>query len=141
MIVLLRQLPYIHAAQGDTASAYIPQRCDQPGDRGFSAAGGSNQGIDGTLSDLQVDAVKHFLLMISEGHIFELNILGLRLAGRGVRALHVLQRQQRCHLTDDGTQLCKIIAVRHDSDERRNQANGKKNDLNERTCVQRPSSE
>ena len=45
------------------------------------------------------------------------------------------------HFSDDCPQLCQIVAIGHDGNERRNQTNGKENDLNKSVGIQRTGTE
>ena len=85
--------------------------------------------------------MQHLFFVVTEGNILQHNIIIFRHGSGCLRTFLFLLLQNVGHFSDDCPQLCQIVAIGHDGNERRNQTNGKENDLNKSVGIQRTGTE
>ena len=77
---------------------------------------------------MQADTVEHFLVVIGEADVFQLDEVVRRQLFCAFRALHILAGQHLCHLADDGVDLRNVVGVGEGGDQRLHNAEGEDDD-------------
>ena len=86
---------------------------------------------------MQADAVEHFLVVIGEANVFQLDGVVVRQLFRAFRALHILAGQHLRHLAHDGRYLGDVVGVGKGGDQRLHDAERKHDDRQKCFCRQR----
>ena len=78
VVMLCGNAADVRAAHGDAAAAHIPEGGDELGNGGFAAAGGTDQRVDRSFREDQVNAVQHLGVIVAKVNVTQLHGAALR---------------------------------------------------------------